>query len=133
MTYAAELAARYSEARRRLWGGSERRNIIKRKRPNVVQFAWREIALQVADETGISLEDMRGPNRKRPYGDARRICWYRMRTEIPGASWSWIGQLFRRDKSTVVHGVHRYCIENNLKFPTGEQHGGKSKPCNADR
>lgn len=148
MTYAEQLEVHYSETRRRLYGKPRIRNVFGAPvpaphddepcddppaPPTGQPFTWRAIVAEVEAEMGLSLDQMRGPNRKRPWTNARRTCWYRMRTEIDGASWSWIAQLFHRDKTTIVHGVGRYCIENNLEFPSGEQHGWKSKPSDADR
>lgn len=130
MTFAEELASRYSEIRRRLHGP-----------PRIVNFrlpepdtepkirlltthdtTWRDIVNQVTLETGVTYEQMCCRKKRGEWRNARNLCWYRIRTEVvihsEPASYPTIGRWFGgRDHTSIIHGVQRHCRENGIPYP----------------
>lgn len=63
------------------------------------------IVKDVADKTGISVEEMCGHSRKRPIARARQLAMWKMRQE--GIELSAIGAfLGGRDHTTIGHGIN---------------------------
>ncbi len=66
----------------------------------------REIAMTVALEYGLKIDDLRGYSRKQPTASARQRAYFLARNE--GHSYPAIGRYFNRDHATVIHGVNRW-------------------------
>ena len=60
---------------------------------------------RVTAETGVTLEQMRGPSQVRQFCDARNRAW-RLSHDI-GKTNAQIGTFFHRDTSTIWNGVAR--------------------------
>lgn len=65
------------------------------------------IAIQVADRHGLTLEDLRGPCRRRevawPRQEAMAAVYANCRVSLP-----WVGRFFgNRDHTTVLHAIRR--------------------------
>lgn len=72
-----------------------------------------DITRQVAERHGLSPDELRSDRRFRRLAEARWEAWsimYDQRWTHGGRRWSTpqIGAYFRRDHSTVVHGLHEY-------------------------
>jgi len=65
-----------------------------------------EVAALVAEEFEVSVEDLRGPSRRRDHAHARFSAQALIRAEM-GKSFPSIARFFRRDHTTVVAGVAR--------------------------
>lgn len=64
-----------------------------------------EIQRAVADHFGLTLADLIGPARDRKTSRPRQVAMWLCR-EITGKSMAEIGRAFRRDHTTVMHGLH---------------------------
>lgn len=72
----------------------------------------RLIAYRVSQETGYTLKELRGKARYAPLVRARWECFVRCRAE--GYSMPEIGAFFRRDHTTVLHGLRQMgCAPTN--------------------
>lgn len=65
------------------------------------------IALAVADQAQLSVQDLRGPVRKRSVARPRQIAMFITR-EMTGQSLPNIGRFYHRDHTTVIHAMR--CI-----------------------
>lgn len=66
---------------------------------------------EIADREGLGVREILGPSRCRRVAFARFEVWWRLRNSngperVP--SYPMIGRWFRRDHTTVIHGVRRY-------------------------
>lgn len=86
----------------------------------------REKAMQIvrecADKHGVTLDAVLGPDRYKAVVLARHEAMYRiaeMRWPNGGYRFSFpqIGQMFRRDHTTVMAGIRMHCIRNGLPVP----------------
>lgn len=72
-----------------------------------------DILRVVAAQSGISLDELRGPCRRRPYAYPRLLAYYLCRT-MTDASLPKIGRETRRHHTSVLYGVRHY-PEKRLK------------------
>jgi chromosomal replication initiation ATPase DnaA len=77
------------------------------------------IAQEVADRHGISVADLKGPDRRRPIAYARHEAMWLMAEEVrPDGRPRWanadIGKWFNRDHTTVIHGRRGHAERNGL-------------------
>lgn len=134
MTYTEQLTRDYAAIRARLYGSTARKifrpepprapepehgpQLIERTRQSTAYFAydgpmrtaglrWREIVNEVAERRNIATHELLGKNRARPVSYARWELWTILRDEL-GMTWVDIGKKFKRDHSSVVHGVTRW-------------------------
>lgn len=77
--------------------------VTYRKSVDVVRLRMAQIAERIAASRGITLAELRGPSRQRPVAWCRQDAMLALRRA--GYSASTIGRYFRRDHTTVVHGV----------------------------
>lgn len=74
------------------------------------------ILREVAERHGISLAELRGPCRKRPFFEARSEAAYRLK--MAGCSYPRIGRLLgNRDHTSAFHAVKKYAARNGLAEP----------------
>ncbi len=59
----------------------------------------------VCDILKVSEFDIKSPNRKREFVYARGIIWAIWRKNIPSRKLTFMGKVFNRDHSTVIHGL----------------------------
>lgn len=88
-----------SEIRARFIASHLLRQLVAENQP-----AWKMIVVDVCAETGVSMEEIFGSDRTRYVAHARQECFLRIRdaTEL---SLPYIGRLFKRDHTTVLHGI----------------------------
>ncbi|WP_226552963.1 helix-turn-helix domain-containing protein [Celeribacter naphthalenivorans] len=63
------------------------------------------IATRVAEKYGITLGDLRGPERTRNIAHPRQEAMAAIRAARPDMSLPQIGRFFNRDHTTVIHGI----------------------------
>lgn len=68
-----------------------------------------ELAAEICTETGLTLADIRGHDRRRYFVRARQLLMFKARQA--GISISEIGRFVNRDHTTVLHGVNRIQYE----------------------
>lgn len=66
-----------------------------------------DILRVVAAQSGLTLDEMRGPSRQRRYAYPRILAYHLSRT-MTDASLTKIGREMRRDHTSVLYGVRRY-------------------------
>jgi hypothetical protein len=66
----------------------------------------RELTAQVSEETGYTIEELRGRGRDRWLSWSRFECWARI-YDTGGISLPQIGRYFDRDHSTILSGIRR--------------------------
>lgn len=69
------------------------------------------IAREVAEEFGLTLDDLVGPTVNKYLTAARREAWSRIYA-TKRFSTPQIGRFFNRDHSTIVHGLQRHREES---------------------
>lgn len=76
--------------------------------PSGRELAILEIAEEVSDATGIPVGVLTGENRAKYIAHARQLAYYIAHRE--GFTLPEIGRVFRRDHTTVLHGVRQESI-----------------------
>lgn len=64
-----------------------------------------QIIREVAEQHGVRVVDMSGPRRDLKIVAARQEAMWRVKMERPDMSLPMIGRLFKRDHTTVLHGI----------------------------
>jgi chromosomal replication initiator protein len=97
-----------------LYGENVNREMAKRVLSDILgsstprKFNVKEIMAITAETFGVSLEELKGPSRRRPLVNARQICMYVIRELIPEMSFPAIAREFGdRDHTTVMHAVKK--------------------------
>ncbi len=65
----------------------------------------KKIMAEYAEKYSVTIDDLRGPARKRPLVHYRQECMYRIHKSTK-FSLSQIGRLFNRDHTTVYHAIN---------------------------
>lgn len=68
-----------------------------------------ELAAEITQETGLTLADIRGRDRRRHFARARQLLMFKARQA--GLSLTEIGRFVNRDHTTVMNGVERIQYE----------------------
>lgn len=72
------------------------------------KFNVKEIMVITADSFSVTVEELKGPSRRRPLVNARQICMYVIRELVPEMSFPAIAREFGdRDHTTVMHAVRK--------------------------
>lgn len=74
-------------------------------------LTMREIAAEVAEEYGVSAEEILSKDRKDPLAEARQVVMFIMH-ERCGCSYSLIARIMGLDHTTIRHGV---CAEKRRR------------------
>lgn len=74
----------------------------------------RSIMHEVCDEYGITLAEMLGPRRSRYIVWPRQEAYWRAARET-GASLLTLAREFRRDHTSIMHGMRQYELRNLLR------------------
>jgi chromosomal replication initiator protein len=97
-----------------LYGENVNREMAKRVLSDILgsstprKFNVKEIMAITAETFGVSLDELKGPSRRRPLVNARQICMYVIRELIPEMSFPAIAREFGdRDHTTVMHAVKK--------------------------
>lgn len=87
-----------------------------------------DIAYTVAEDYGVSVEDLQGPRRTSALVEARQCFMWRADQVVQGERKRWsrceIGRYLARDHTTVIHGVRRHekrLVEEAIERRDGEQ------------
>ena len=67
---------------------------------------WLPAVKEVARKHRVTLEELLGRRRRGPEASARHELWHRLYEEIP--SLPKLGEIFGRDHTTVMAGVHKH-------------------------
>lgn len=70
--------------------------------------------------TGVSYDAIMGPRGKAPVARARMLAYAAVHTICPHWSYLEIGRVFRRDHSTVIHGIRSVDVEMLPRMPPPE-------------
>ena len=76
----------------------------------------RAILTQVALRSGYTVDDLKGPYRNENIVLARHEAYYRIRTETT-LSYTAIAKIIGRDHTTIMAGVRKHAMRNNLPMP----------------
>lgn len=74
---------------------------------------WQQIAVEVADKHQIPVADLRSHNKTRHLVGARAELAWRMQQELALSPFR-IGQLLKRDRTTIIHLLGRHAVTNDL-------------------
>jgi len=122
MSYEAALCETYASIRQRLYSPPPRRVIVVPPAPPpappqqhvtftapIIEIgtSWRDIAVEVCVERGVTLPQVLSTSREGRLVLARHEICYRLRYEL-GLTLPVIGRLMRRDQSTVGDGIRRH-------------------------
>lgn len=145
VTTAQDLKAHYAAVRARLYkrepevplaplpepGGHDLavQRLVERYREVQIRFtptrqtAIRRIIAATAREHRLTSADITGASRSHPVVLARHEAMYRVvaSDDCKGLSLPTIGRAFRRDHTTVIHGVAQHCRRNGLELPAGKK------------
>lgn len=76
---------------------------------------WKQIVLEVLNETGVQPDDIFSPKRTRHVAHARQECFLRIRDRT-SMSLPAIGRLFHRDHTTVLQGIRAAEARRSLRL-----------------
>src|SRR5688572_8224522 len=88
--------------------------------PPPVATSMREIAREIAIRRGVSVEDLRGDRRFKKIAKARQEAMYWAKARVPSRSLPMIAHVFRRDHTTVLHGIRVTADRFGLPIPVND-------------
>ncbi|EFL88307.1 helix-turn-helix domain-containing protein [Ahrensia sp. R2A130] len=108
--------------RRELAAKQAQREIQRQKEASNRNFAsglrWQRLLAKVADKHELTVDDMLGPRRFVEIARARQEFYYRATDEL-GASQPQIGRWVGRDHTSVLHGIRKHAMLNDLPVLSG--------------